>query len=202
MILLKGRIFLAISQNTNRSTLVNEQIRDREVRLISNDSEVLGVMLTQDALKMAKEGGFDLVMVTATSSPPVCKLLDYGRHRYEQDKRMKDARKRQHSMALKEITLSYKIGEHDYQVRLKRLTKFLEQGDKVKMTVRLRGREAQHASLAIALLNRFAKAVEDIGAFEREPKLEGYRIIMILTPKKEAKKEAKKEKKNESQDED
>jgi len=179
---------------------VNEQIHAREVRVISNDGESLGVMTTQDALRRAKENGFDLVMVTAASSPPVCKLLDYGRHRYEQDKRMKDARKRQHAMALKEITLSYKIGEHDYQVRLKRLRKFLEQGDKVKMTVRLRGREAQHADLAIELLNRFAREVDEIGAYEREPKLEGYRIIMILTPKKEPKKETKK--KNESEDED
>lgn len=160
---------------------------------------MLGVMSTQDALKRARENGFDLVMVTAASNPPVCKLLDYGRHRYEQDKRIKDARKRQHAMNLKEITLSYKIGEHDYQVRLKRLTKFLEQGDKVKMTVRLRGREAQHSSLAIELLNRFAKAVEEISAFEREPKLEGYRIIMILTPKKDKK---EKSGKNESEDED
>lgn len=179
---------------------MNEQIHAREVRVISNDGESLGVMTTQDALRRAKENGFDLVMVTAASSPPVCKLLDYGRHRYEQDKRMKDARKRQHAMALKEITLSYKIGEHDYQVRLKRLRKFLEQGDKVKMTVRLRGREAQHADLAIELLNRFAREVDEIGAYEREPKLEGYRIIMILTPKKEPKKETKK--KNESEDED
>ena len=179
---------------------MNEQIHAREVRVISNDGEVLGVMSTADALKSAKEKGFDLVMVTAAASPPVCKMLDYGRHRYEQDKRMKDARKRQHAMSLKEITLSYKIGEHDYQVRLKRLRKFLEQGDKVKMTVRLRGREAQHASLAIELLNRFAAAIEDIGLYEREPKLEGYRIIMILTPKKEAKKETKKT--NESEDED
>lgn len=168
--------------------------------MISNDGESLGVMTTQEAMRQAQEKGFDLVMVTATSSPPVCKMLDYGRHRYEQDKRMKDARKRQHAMALKEITLSYKIGEHDYQVRLKRLRKFLELGDKVKMTVRLRGREAQHADLAIQLLNRFAKDADELGTYEREPKLEGYRIIMILTPKKDVKKE--KSKKNESEDED
>lgn len=166
---------------------MNEQIRAQEVRLISDDGESLGVMSTQDALKRAQEKGFDLVMVTAASSPPVCKMLDYGRHRYEQDKRKKDARKRQHAVVLKEITLSYKIGEHDYQVRLKRLRGFLEQGNKVKMTVRLRGREAQHANLAIDLLRRFAGDAEDLSTFEREPKLEGYRIIMILTPKKEKK---------------
>ena len=126
-------------------------------------------------------------MGTAAANPPVCKLLDYGRHRYEQEKRKKDAKKKQHGASLKEITLSYKIGEHDYQVRLKRLDKFLVQGHKVKMTVRLRGREAQHSNLAIDLLRRFAKDVEEISIFEREPKLEGYRIIMILAPKKENK---------------
>ncbi len=166
---------------------VNEQIRAQEVRLISSDGESLGILSTQDAMAKAKEKGFDLVMVTAASVPPVCKLLDYGRHRYEQDKRKKDSRKRQHATTLKEITLSYKIGEHDYQVRLKRLNKFLEQGNKVKMTVRLRGREAQHANLAIELLRRFASDVEELSIFEREPKLEGYRIIMILMPKKENK---------------
>lgn len=144
-------------------------------------------MSTQEALRKARDKGFDLVMITANSSPPVCKMLDYGRHRYEQDKRKKDARKKAHASTLKEITLSYKIGEHDYQVRLKRMTKFLEQGDKVKMTVRLRGREAQHAALAIQLLRRFAQDAEEISSFEREPKLEGYRIIMILTPKKDKK---------------
>lgn len=174
------------SQN-NRSLPVNEQIHAREVRLISNDGESLGVMPTREALRKAQESGFDLVMITASSNPPVCKMLDYGRHRYEQDKRKKDARKKAHASSLKEITLSYKIGEHDYQVRLKRMTRFLEHGDKVKMTVRLRGREAQHADLAIQLLLRFAKDAEEISSFEREPKLEGYRIIMILAPKKEKK---------------
>lgn len=144
-------------------------------------------MPTQDALRKARDLGFDLVMVTAASSPPVCKMLDYGRHRYEQEKRKKDARKRASSNSLKEITLSYKIGEHDYQVRLKRLRKFLDQGHKVKMTVRLRGREAQHSDLAIKLLRRFAQDAEELSVYEREPKAEGYRIIMILTPKKDNK---------------
>jgi len=136
---------------------------------------------------MSREKGFDLVMITNQASPPVCRMLDYGRHRYEQDKRLKDAKKKQHTVQVKEITLSYKIGEHDYQVRLRRLESFLQHGDKVKMTVRLRGREAQHAALAIQLLNRFAKDVEELSIIERDPKLEGQRIIMILNPKKEKK---------------
>lgn len=144
-------------------------------------------MTTQDALRKARDSGYDLVMVTAAASPPVCKMLDYGRHRYEQDKRKKESRKRSSAGSLKEITLSYKIGEHDYQVRLKRLRKFLEQGHKVKMTVRMRGREQQHSDLAIALLRRFAADAEELCSFEREPKLEGYRIIMILAPKKDNK---------------
>jgi translation initiation factor IF-3 len=136
---------------------------------------------------MSREKGFDLVMITNQASPPVCRMLDYGRHRYEQDKRLKDAKKKQHTVQVKEITLSYKIGEHDYQVRLRRLESFLQHGDKVKMTVRLRGREAQHSVLAIQLLNRFAKDVEEWSIIERDPKLEGQRIIMILNPKKEKK---------------
>ena len=136
---------------------------------------------------MSRESGYDLVMITMAANPPVCKMLDYGRHRYEQDKRLKDAKKKQHVVNVKEITLSYKIGEHDYQVRRKRLEEFLKHGDKVKMTVRLRGREAQHAALAIELLNRFAQDVAEYSLMEREPKLEGQRIIMILNPKKEKK---------------
>ncbi|MBT9545447.1 MAG: translation initiation factor IF-3 [Candidatus Sericytochromatia bacterium] len=201
---MKGRITTAITKNnsnsnsnsnnnsSNKGLPVNEQIYAKEVRLISETGEVLGVMPTSEALRQARENGFDLVMVTNASSPPVCKLLDYGRHRYELDKRLKDARKKQHSAGLKEITLSYKIGEHDYQVRLKRLTQFLEAGHKVKMTVRLRGREAQHSDLAIQLLLRFSTDTEELSAFEREPKLEGQRIIMILNPKKDAIKKEKK----------
>lgn len=157
-------------------------------------------MPTSEALRRARDKGYDLVMVAATANPPVCKLLDYGRHRYEMDKRMKDARKKQHAASLKEITLSYKIGEHDYQVRLKRLIQFLEGGHKVKMTVRLRGREAQHADLAIQLLLRFAADTEKLSVFEREPKLEGQRIIMILNPKKDAIKKEKKVHESKSKD--
>lgn len=144
-------------------------------------------MPTAQALERAREEGVDLVMVTMAANPPVCKLLNYGRHRYEMDKRKKDAKKKQHTVNMKEITLSYKIGEHDYDVRQKRLQKFLEKGDKVKMVVRLRGREMQHSDLAVQLLKRFAESVEGVGMYEREPKLEGWRIIMIMSPKKEKK---------------
>lgn len=144
----------------------------------------MGIMNTRQALESAREKGLDLVVVSLASSPPVCKVMDYGRHRYEQDKKKREARKKSSGNTLKEITLSYKIESHDYEVRLKRLKKFLEAGSKVKMTIRLRGREAQHSSLGTQLLDRFADAVSDISTYERRPKLEGRRIIMILTPKK------------------
>lgn len=155
--------------------------------MIGGDGETIGIVSRDVALEKANEEGLDLVMISGDAKPPVCKLLNYGRHRYEQDKRRKDAKKKQHTVKLKEITLSYKLGEHDYQVRQRRLQSFLEKGNKVKMVVRLRGREMQHSKLAIELLKRFADSVEEISVYEREPKLEGYRIIMILSPKKEKK---------------
>lgn len=147
----------------------------------------MGVVATPEALRMTRERGYDLVMVSMAATPPVCKMLDYGRHRYEQEKRLRDAKKKQHTVSIKEITLSYKIGEHDYQVRLRRLMEFLEDGHKVKLTVRMRGRESQHSSLAIQLLNRFKTDAEELGDIERAPIQEGQRIMMIVNPKKEKK---------------
>lgn len=147
----------------------------------------MGVVATPEALRMTRERGFDLVMVSMAATPPVCKMLDYGRHRYEQEKRLRDAKKKQHTVSIKEITMSYKIGEHDYQVRLKRLTGFLADGHKVKLTVRMRGRESQHSYLAIQLLKRFSADAFEWGAVERDPIQEGQRIMMILNPKKEKK---------------
>lgn len=122
-----------------------------------------------------------------SSDPPVCKLMDYGRHRYEKEKRARDAKKKQATATLKEITSSYKLGEHDYQVRKRRLINFLNKGNKVKMTIRLRGREAQHASLAIELLKRYAEDTVELSTVIKAPQRDGYRVSMILNPKKENK---------------
>ena len=133
---------------------------------------------------MAKEKDLDLVMVSPTAIPPVCRIMDFGRHKYETEKKGKEAKKKQHVTDIKELTESYKIGGHDFMVRVKRIQKFVEHGDKVKMSVRLRGREEQHSNLAVDLLNKFAKEVEEVAIVERAPKLEGRQVIMVLGPKK------------------
>lgn len=152
--------------------------------MISYDGSQLGIVNTNEALKLAKEKDLDLVMVSPNAVPPVCKIMDFGRHKYEQEKKNKEAKKKQHVVSVKELTLSYKIAEHDFQVRVKHIQKFIEHGDKVKLTVKLKGREEQYAYLAINLLNKFAKEVEEIAIMERAPKHEGKQVIMIITPKK------------------
>jgi len=138
-------------------------------------------------LRLAKEKDLDLVMVSPNAVPPVCKIMDFGRHKYELEKKNKEAKKKQHVITIKELTLSYKIAEHDFQVRVKQIQKFIEHGDKVKLTVKLKGREEQYAHLAVNLLNKFAKEVEEIASIEREAKHEGKQVIMIIIQKKEVK---------------
>lgn len=138
----------------------------------------------REALRIAQEKGLDLVMVAPDATPPVCKIMDYGRHKFETEKRTREARKKQHTVSLKEVTLSYKIGEHDYQVRLRAVRRFLYDQDKVKITIRFRGREMQHQALGTAVLMRFAKDCQDIATIEREPRQEGRTLFLILAPKK------------------
>lgn len=164
--------------------MINGQIRSKEVRVIGADGSQLGIMTSREANDLAREKDLDLVLVAATSSPPVCRIMDFGRHKYELEKKQKEARKKQHIANTKELTVSYKIGEHDFQVRVRRIEKFIGHGDKVKMTVRLRGREEQHSGMAVDLLKRFAESVDEIAAIESGPKAEGRRVIMILVPKK------------------
>jgi translation initiation factor IF-3 len=123
-------------------------------------------------------------MVAADATPPVCKIMDYGRHKFEQEKRTREARKKQHTVSLKEVTLSYKIGEHDYQVRLRAVRRFIADADKVKITIRFRGREMQHQQLGTAVLMRFARDCTDIAVIERDPRQEGRTLFIILAPKK------------------
>ncbi|MBI6546541.1 MAG: translation initiation factor IF-3 [Cyanobacteria bacterium NC_groundwater_1444_Ag_S-0.65um_54_12] len=166
--------------------LLNERIRAREVRTIGDEGEQLGILPLREALRIAQEKGLDLVLVAADAQPPVCKIMDYGRHKFEQEKRSREARKKQHVISLKEVTLSYKIGEHDYQVRLRAVQRFLQEGDKVKVTIRFRGREMQHQALGTERLMRFARDVADIAMIEREPRQEGKTLFIILAPKKGA----------------
>lgn len=163
---------------------MNERIRAREVRTIDDDGAQLGILVTREALRIAQEKGLDLVLVAADANPPVCKIMDYGRHKFEQEKKNREARRKQHIVSLKEVTLSYKIGEHDYQVRFRAIQRFLLDGDKVKVTIRFRGREMQHQALGVNVLMRFARELTDICTIERDPRQEGRTLFLILAPKK------------------
>ena len=147
----------------------------------------LGIMLTREAVRLAQEKGLDLVNVAPDARPPVCRIMNFGRYKYEQSKREKEARKKQKIITIKEIRLRPTIDEHDYQVKLKNTKRFLNDGDKVKVTVRFRGRQLVHADTGKQLLARMAKEITDLGTVEREPRLEGTQMIMILTPRSEEK---------------
>jgi translation initiation factor IF-3 len=163
--------------------MVNDEIRVKEVRLIGVDGEQLGIKLTREAQQMATDANLDLVNVAPTAKPPVCRIMDYGKYRYELQKKEKEARKNQKIVDIKEIRLSATIDEHDFQTKLRNAVKFLNDGDKVKASVRFRGREIAHAQIGKKVLDRLAVEVEDISSIERAPKLEGRSMIMILTPK-------------------
>jgi translation initiation factor IF-3 len=163
--------------------MVNDEIRVKEVRLIGVDGEQLGIKLTREALQMATDANLDLVNVAPTAKPPVCRIMDYGKYRYELQKKEKEARKNQKIVDIKEIRLSATIDEHDFQTKLRNAVKFLNDGDKVKASVRFRGREIAHAEIGKKVLDRLAVEVADISSMERAPKLEGRSMIMILTPK-------------------
>ena len=155
----------------------------REVRVIGENAEQLGVMLTADAIRRAEEAGFDLVEVAPTSNPPVCRIMDYSRFKYEQEKREKEARKKQKIVHLKEVRMGPKIGEHDYQFKLRNLEDFLKRGDKVKVTMMFRGREMAHQDLGRQLLDRLAKDISAMGEVEEPPRLEGRIISMVIKGK-------------------
>ncbi len=172
--------------------MINEEIRDREVRLISADGEQLGVMPTRQALEMAEQAGLDLVKIAANAQPPVCKLMDYDKHRYEQSKRERDLRKNQRVVTLKEVQLSATIEENDVQTKFRNAVKFLQDGDKVKVSIRFRGRQIAHADIGMKIMEDFANRIEEYGTIERRPMLEGRHMIMILGPKVEKKSFAEK----------
>ena len=167
--------------------MINEEIRDREVRVISADGTQLGVMPTRAAIELAEKEGLDLVKIVPTAQPPVCKLMDYDKHRYEQSKRERELRKNQRIVTLKEVQLSATIEENDVQTKFKNAVKFLEDGDKVKVSIRFRGRQIAHADIGMKIMQDFAARIEEYGTVERRPLLEGRHMIMILAPKAEKK---------------
>ena len=168
------------SQNDNR---INEQIRVPQVRVIGVEGEQLGVISIQEALQRAEALTLDLVEVSPNADPPVCKLMDYGKFRYQQQKRAHEAKKKQAVVQLKEVKVRPKIDEHDYQFKLKHVMRFLEDGDKAKLTVVFRGREIVHREIGEKLLARFIDDVKDIGDVEAAPKMEGRNLMAILTAK-------------------
>ncbi|WP_124728652.1 translation initiation factor IF-3 [Staphylospora marina] len=163
--------------------MINEQIRAREVRLIGPDGSQLGIKPLREALQMARDANLDLVNVAPHAKPPVCRIMDYGKFRYEQSKKEKEARRNQKVVQIKEIRLSPSIEENDIQTKLRNVRKFLEKGDKVKLSIRFRGREITHQDIGRRILERIAADVKELSEVERQPKLEGRQMIMILTPK-------------------
>lgn len=166
---------------------INEDIRDKEVRLIGDDGAQLGIMSSQEALKIAIEKNLDLVKIAPGSNPPVCKIMDYGKYRFEQSKRDKETKKNQHVIEIKEIRMSPGIGLNDFNVKLKNALKFLAEGNRLKVTVRFRGREMTHTEIGNDLLNRFAEACSEIATINKDPKLDGRHMTMFLSPKAPAK---------------
>lgn len=162
----------------------NEMIRAREVRVIGADGDQLGILQRQDAINMAKEAGLDLVEVAATSDPPVCRIMDYGKFKYEQQKKKADAKKRQSVVQIKEIKVRPKTDDHDYETKLKHIRRFLEDGDRCKVTVFFRGREIVHKDRGVAILDRMVQDLADVAKVEQEPRAEGRTLQMLLVPKK------------------
>jgi len=161
---------------------VNETIRAREVRLIDANGDQLGVKSRAEALELAQKRNLDLVLVAPGAKPPVCRIMDYGKYRYEQQKKEKEARKKQRVINVKEVRFSPSIGDHDFNTKLRNARKFLEKGDKVKASVRFRGRAITHKDLGREVLERLAEEVNDIAAIESKAKMEGRQMFMILAP--------------------
>lgn len=164
--------------------MINEQIRDKEVRLIGEDGEQLGIMSAKEAQKLAEEAGLDLVKIAPTAKPPVCKIVDYGKFKYEQTRKEKEAKKKQKVIDVKEIRLSPNIDTNDLNTKVNAARKFLSKGDKVKVTLRFRGREMAHMNSSKHILDDFAESLKDIAVVEKAPKVEGRSMTMFLTEKR------------------
>jgi translation initiation factor IF-3 len=163
---------------------INERIKFPQIRVVSADGEQLGIMPPLEAMKIADERELDLVLVSDKADPPVCRIMDYGKYKFEKEKKEREARKKQHTADVKEVKMRYKIDEHDYQVRINHAERFLKSGDKVKATVMFRGREIQHVNLAEDLLNRMANDLGEVAEIQQFPKREGRNMTMLMSPKK------------------
>ncbi|NJK67353.1 MAG: translation initiation factor IF-3 [Microcoleus sp. CSU_2_2] len=174
-----------IERRQNRNLpQINENIRYPKIRVIDTDGAQLGILTPSEALRLAEDKELDLVLVSDKADPPVCRVMDYGKYKFEQEKKAREAKRKQHTADVKEVKMRYKIEEHDYQVRLKLADRFLKSGDKVKATIMFRGREIQHSNLAEDLLKRMATDLQEIAEVQQAPKKEGRSMMMLLSPKK------------------
>lgn len=162
---------------------VNEEIRVREARVIDSNGQQLGIIPVREGMRVAAEQGLDLVEVAPQAKPPVCRIMDYGKYKYEQSKKERDARKKQRVINVKEVKIRPRIEEHDFQVKVRNARRFLTDGDKVKVTLMFRGREITHAALGHDLFMKFYKELEEQASMEKEPKVEGRNMIMVLVPR-------------------
>ena len=177
-----GRCVTIASNSKSNELEINEQIRDKEIRLIGADGAQMGIMSPRDALKMAIDKDLDLVKVAPQAKPPVCKILDYGKYRFEMQKKEKEAKKNQKVVELKEIRLSLNIDTNDFNTKVNQAAKFLQQGHKLKVSIRFRGREMAHTSLGLEVHNRFADALAGKAVIDKQPKLEGRSMMMFMSP--------------------
>jgi translation initiation factor IF-3 len=168
-----------------KELMINEQIRDRELRVIGQDGEQLGIMSRDKAMALAEQQELDLALIAPTGKPPVAKLMDYGKYRFEAAKQEREARKNQKVVDLKEVRLSATIEEHDMNVKAKNAIKFLKGGDKVKVSIRFRGRQLSHTEVGLTVMKAFLEIVKDVATVERQPRVEGRQMIMILAPIKD-----------------
>ncbi|MFT8348235.1 translation initiation factor IF-3 [Clostridium saccharoperbutylacetonicum] len=171
-------------KNINKDFPMNEEIREKELRVIGSEGEQLGVITAAEARRLAEEKEFDLVMISPSAKPPVCKIMDFGKYIYEQSKKEKEAKKKQKIVSIKEVRVSLTIEEHDIDIKAKNARKFLLDGDKVKITVRFRGREMELGHVGQKILDNFASKLEDVCLVEKRPKREGRSMTMVLGPKK------------------
>ncbi|MBS4960017.1 MAG: translation initiation factor IF-3 [Clostridiales bacterium] len=163
--------------------MINEQIRDKEVRLIDEDGTQLGIVSSREAQKLADDKKLDLVKIAPTAKPPVCRIMNYGKYKFDQAKKEKDARKKQKTIDIKELRLSPNIDTHDIEVKVKKAIEFLGDGDKVKISIRFRGREIGHTKAATEIMDKFAKDIAEYGVVDKPPKMEARSLVMFLAPK-------------------
>lgn len=173
---------MTIAANNSKDTLVNEDITFAEIRVIGADGEQLGIMSSEKALHMAYDKGLDLVVMSAQATPPVCKIMDFGKYRFEREKREKEAKKKQQTVELKEIQLSPRIDTHDFETKCKQARKFLESGNKVRVVMKFRGREMSHMSIGRELIDKFAAECADLGTVDKKPAVDGRMMSMVISP--------------------